>query len=121
MDYQFILSDHGMMHPDFFQGTKGVQLNIYPLRHHTKIEVLEMLRIELDVYYDSLYTLFEARDKPIPSDIEEKLELMFSEIKEKINPEATFSREAPTEEDVESEEEGEFPPFIFSIDVDFFE
>jgi hypothetical protein len=121
VDYQFVLSEHGKMHPDYFQGTTGVQINLYPLNHHTKGDVLDMLKMELNFQYDSLTYLFEQKGKLVPSNIEEKLELLYSELKGQINPEDQFSKEAPTEEEIDEEEDGEFPPFIFSINIDFFE
>lgn len=121
MDYQFTLSEHGFMHPDYFQGTTGVQINLYPLNHHTKGEVLEMLKEEINVHYDSIMYMFEAKGHNIPSNIDEKLELLYSELKGQIDPEAQFSNKAPTEDDMEEEENGEYPPYIVSINIDFFE
>jgi hypothetical protein len=120
MDYQFILSEHGRMHPDFFQGTTGVQINLYVLDSHTKGDAIDMLEMELNFHYDSIVYMFERKGKLPPGNIEEKLALMISELKGDNDLTALFSSNGITQEELDQDSE-EIAPFIFSINIDFFE
>lgn len=118
MDYQLNLTVHGLMHPDYFQGTAGVQLNIYITDKTTIKEVIDLLKEEINVHWSHIeYTLFDANEKEIPYNIEEKITEMFQEIEQVTNLKDVFSANAPTVEEFESEEE--IAPFIFSITIEF--
>ena len=46
--------EHGLMMSDYFHGTSGVWLNIYPTPETTKKEALEMLEDEINMTFDHI-------------------------------------------------------------------
>jgi hypothetical protein len=119
MDYKLNLDFHGNFHVDYFQGTSGVQLNIYIHNKTTVKEVLDLLREEINTHWEHLeYTLFDAKGKEIPEDMDEKINEMFQKIENENDLNAIFATDARTEKELQAEEE--IAPFIFSITVNFF-
>ena len=51
--------EHGLMMSDYFHGTSGVWLNIYPTPETTKKEALEMLKNEINNVQDHIEYVFE--------------------------------------------------------------
>lgn len=120
MDYKLKLQEHGQMHPDYFQGTPGVQINLYIHDQMTKGKVLDMLKLKFDFCYDSItYSLFEAKGKLIPPDLNKKLDELLFLIGSQNNLSDMYNTQAPTEEELEKNDE--VSPFIFSINSEFFD
>lgn len=120
MDYKLIFQEHGQMHPDYFQGTSGVQINLTIHNKMTKEKVLQMLKMELDFIYDHIgYTLFEAKGKLIPNDLEKKIDDLLESIIEKNKDTLSdkYSTYAPNEKEIINNEE--VAPFIFTINSKF--
>jgi hypothetical protein len=115
-NYELELDCHGCMFPDYFSGTSGVQLNVYVHNKNTIKEVFDLLREEINIHWEHLeYTLFNAKGKEIPTDMEEKIDEMFQKIEDENDLNVIFSTNARTEEELQSEEET--APFIFSITI----
>lgn len=51
---QLEILEHGLMMSDYFHGTSGVWLNIYPTPETTKKEAIEMIESEIDLLYDHI-------------------------------------------------------------------
>jgi hypothetical protein len=118
-NYELELDCHGCMFPDYFSGTSGVQLNVYVHNKTTVKEVLDLLKEEINLHWEHLeYTLFEAKGKEIPKDMDEKINEMFQKIENENDLNAIFATDARTEKELQAEEE--IAPFIFSITVNFF-
>jgi hypothetical protein len=118
MKYKLQLHEHGQMYPDFFQGTPGVQINLYIHDNMTKGKVLDMLKLEFDFQYESItYLLFEAKGKLIPPDLSEKLDELLFIIGSQNDLSAIYNTQAPTEKHLQ--ENDEVNPFIFSLTSKF--
>lgn len=104
--------EHGLMMSDYFQGTNGVWLNIYPDHETTKGEALEMLDDEINVLYDHIeYTAeYNEFSGNLWEQIDDEIKRMKEYIKGKENE--LLCPGIGLSEDEDSEQ----PVYIFTIE-----
>lgn len=117
MEYKLIFHEHGQCHPDYFQGTPGVQINLYIHNKMTKKEVLNALKWEIQFNCDHIgYALFEANNKLIPDNLDQTINELLEVLASQNNMDSIYNSTAPTEQELCDEE---IAPFIFSLTVKF--
>lgn len=110
------LREHGKMWPDYFQGTSGVQINVYA-DGLTILEVIEAIKSEINDLWEHIEFVAKSHGFPV-----EELEKSINDVIEKIyaDTEAVNSQklmyltEAELTEDLD--EDGEIAPCIFSLE-----
>jgi hypothetical protein len=113
-DYKFYLVSHGLMHPDYFQGTSGVQLNVSIHNEHTVSEVIDLINDEIDTYYDILF--FTVNEKGHDTSfVGEKIDNLIDDLRRDSDLNKIFYTNAPTKDEYYSDEEAS--PYIFSIEI----
>jgi hypothetical protein len=118
MDYKIIFHEHGQCHPDYFQGTPGVQINLDIHNKMTKKEVLEMLQLEINFNCDHIgYTLFEANDRLIPDNMDQTINELLETLASQNDLDKIYDSRAPNVKEFLNNEE--VAPFIFSLTVEF--
>lgn len=106
------IQEHGIMMADYFHGTPGIWLNLYPDETTTLSDIIEMLEKEIDLLYEHID--YVAQNHNFKGDIYPAIDTKISEMKEYIKgKEKTLycpDIEIDTEEDMEN------PVAIFTIE-----
>ena len=113
------IQEHGLMLADYFHGTSGVWLNLYPTPETTKGEALEELKAEIDLMFEHIvYTaisndwnmgIYEGPNSLLKQ-IDTQIQKMENYIKDKENELLCGDMEYDNTGDAEN------PAYIFSIE-----
>ena len=111
------IKEHGVMLPDYFQGTNGVWLNVYIDNKTTILKVIELLKQEIDDVFDHIEYIAEYHkyNGNISMDIDRELQAMRIYVSENGTANKVYSPNLdPPEGDADYMDS--YPVAIFTIE-----